>query len=415
MSGNSVIDKQDARPAAPATKAADDPVTPVFGNGAEKSIFGENGERLTGREADDYAVTAIKRFVDTFSRKLEQLAKKDISLEKAIGALGNARSISNKENLEDGKKKKEEYESAMRTALRHAQKALEEQLDAIQKEINRLQNENTQLQSEIDENKIKIEALTNENAQIENLLSRLEHGESEEDIKNDETYKKAAEQYRKATGKDTDKIGVADLLLWQQQRNDAEIKGLNAENEAKKKQIEENKITIRELEDRAIEYQKKLDELEAAKDIQDPAKQQALIDDTKQKLAETKQKIAELKKADYDIRYEQISIQESHSGVKSRDEFEQKTLRNNNKLEVDEEVGKFMKEYVKAQTIKDDFERLSQEQKLVAGLSKEAAENISWEESTQHLFSQDYFKPLENNTHVTKGPVSAQNPNWSLG
>lgn len=413
MSGNSVIDKQDARPAAPATKAADDPVTPVFGNGAEKSIFGENGERLTGREADDYAVTAIKRFVDTFSRKLEQLAKKDISLEKAIGALGNARSISNKENLEDGKKKKEEYESAMRTALRHAQKALEEQLDAIQKEINRLQNENTQLQSEIDENKIKIEALTNENTQIQNLLSRLEHGESEEDIKNNETYKKTAEQYRKATGKDPDKIGVADLLLWQLQRNDAEIKGLNAENDAKTKQIEENKVKIEDLKVLKKDYEEQ--KLEADK-IQDPVLKERELKKIGQELGDINKKIKNLVAVEnVDARSEQKAIQHSHDGVENRADLNVSSSKLNATLSTESEIESFMKELAKSQSIENRMEKLAREQELVVGLSPEAADQLSMDKHTEKLFSPDYFKPLEGTSTSLAKSSPAFTANLSLG
>lgn len=78
--------------------------------------------------------------------------------------------------------------------------------------------------------------------------------------------------------------------------------------------------------------------------------------------------------------------------------------RHDDVLSVDKEVDAFMKGYAKAQTIDNDSEKLTQEFELVHGLSYEARNIVSWEESTEDLFK---GKPVNQKTYTGKDAYRA--------
>ncbi len=115
-----------------------------------------------------------------------------------------------------------------------------------------------------------------------------------------------------------------------------------------------------------------------------------------------------------DIRNQQVDL-EKQDGVWDRAEREGNLHDRRTELKVEDEVEHFMKEFSVAQKIKDELERLTREKELVAGLSEEAAENVSWEESTEHLFEAGYFDELNTETVVAESTVPGTNHNPSLG
>ena len=54
-----------------------------------------------------------------------------------------------------------------------------------------------------------------------------------------------------------------------------------------------------------------------------------------------------------------------------------------------------MTEFAQIQLIEDGFERLTREQQLIQTLSDQAAELVSFEPETEHLFEEEYFIPLD--------------------
>ena len=117
------------------------------------------------------------------------------------------------------------------------------------------------------------------------------------------------------------------------------------------------------------------------------------------------------------IRNQQVGL-EKHDDVQNKAELIAHSERDGNSISTHEEVGAFMKEYAQAQKIENTLERLAREKELVEGLSEEAAEDVSWAETTEHLFEEKYFEPLEQKgggTSVTELAQNGSNPTASLG
>ena len=58
-----------------------------------------------------------------------------------------------------------------------------------------------------------------------------------------------------------------------------------------------------------------------------------------------------------------------------------------------------MKNFERVKEMEDPVERMAEEKRMVDALSAEAKDNLQFEDSTAHLFEEEYFKPLE--TEVT--------------
>ena len=201
-----------------------------------KPITGENGEKLTGREAESYAVNAVTRTMNAFTQRLEQLAKKGSSLAETIGMLDNARSINDKKNSEDAQKKKEKFEKALRSAMKQALPDTDELIKAIDKEIQA--------------NKEKIFKLEKEAEVLKDARERLEAGEDLEEVLKDPEVRSKIDDYKRRTGKDVDlndRDTVLHILLLEEQfrRQQAdEYRKRNEDLTEKKEQIKEKVAEI---------------------------------------------------------------------------------------------------------------------------------------------------------------------------
>lgn len=331
----------------------------------------------------------------------------------------NSKFLARNEILE---KKKKEDEKAQSEAFKRAQEALERHLaelehllEEIRQQIKHLQEENIQIQKDIDRNNEKINALKEENERIERLMNRLDNGEFPDAIKKEEEYRKAVEEYRRATGLDPDKIAVRDLLLWQKQRNDAEISGANESNRKLDQEIKDNAARIEELEKRAVEYRKQIDELKAAQGGHDLNRQPQVLEESEEKLAETRQRIKELKEKSRYIDIKQEFTQRSYAGVEDRVVADVFAKKPQVLASTESEVESFMKELAKAQKIENRVERLEQEKKLVSTLSPEAVDQLSMDENTERLFGAEYFKPLEKGAAALSKDASVASVNLLPG
>ena len=296
--------------------------------------------------------------------------------------------------IQQGKKDKEQTHKR----LIHQIEKLNRQLAEIRQEIKALEERNALLREQIDENNLNIAKETAKIAAANSLMERLESGESPESIKADSNYKKMAEAYRKETGKDPDKLDPKEILLWQINHSEAEIKGLNKDNKIKEQEIEENEsklVTLRELE---AEYESRI------KELPENQKSQAQTE-----FKNVNSQVDELREQNVKARNERVAIQ-SHEGVQDRAERESyEARRTENILTIDEEIGTFMKEYAKSQSIDNPMDRLRREKELVAGLSQNAQEQLSFGEDTERLFEENYFDALETenlaaNREATPGP-----------
>lgn len=81
-----------------------------------------------------------------------------------------------------------------------------------------------------------------------------------------------------------------------------------------------------------------------------------------------------------------------------------------NRLNKEEEVENFMREFAKSKSINDPVERLQREKQLVDGLSRRVARDLSFEEDTEKLFEDGYFDALEANAGTTLAQAPGATP-----
>lgn len=266
----------------------------------------------------------------------------------------NSKFLARNEILE---KKKKEDEKAQSEAFTRAQEALERSLKALEEQLESIRDE-------IEGHRKSIEA-------IGELRERIRNGTYN---KNDE----AVRSLLKSAG-----IDPADIDSDPQRAKEK----LDREQTRHEKAIEE-------LERLAKEHQKQINELSAAYDGHGSKLHQELLDDTKKKLSETEQRIKELREEGRDIGFKQKFNQRSNPQLEDRAKLEtiQREILSGQSTE--NEVETFMKELAKAQKIENRTERLEHEQKLVSALSPAAADQLSMDQHTERLFSEDYFKSL---------------------
>ncbi len=274
-------------------------------------------------------------------------------------------------------KKKKEDEKAQSEAFKRGQEALERALKALEEQLE-------EIREEIEKHRESIKAL----------------GELREKIRNG-TYNKDDESTRALLKKAG--IDPADIA--------------NDPQKAKEKLDDEqarHEKAIKELERLAKEHQKQINELKnATQDGHSLKPHQELLEDTQKRLAETEQRIEALREGGRDIDFKQKFNLRSNPQLEDRTGLEaiQREILNGQSTE--NEVETFMKELAKAQKIENRTERLEQEQKLVSALSPEAADQLSMDQHTERLFSEDYFKSLgkgkENGMLSKDTPTAAVN------
>lgn len=268
-------------------------------------------------------------------------------------------------------KKKKEDEKAQSEAFKRAQEALERSLKALEEQLE-------EIREEIEKHREAIKAL----------------GELREKIRNG-TYNKDDESTRDLLRKAG--IDPADIA--------------NDPQKAKEKLDDEqarHEKAIEELEKIAKEHQKQINELKAAQDGSGSNSHQELLEDARERLSETKQRIKELREEGQGIDFKQKFNQRSNPQLGDRTAAEVVAKKSQALASTESEVETFMKELAKAQKIENRTERMEKEQKLVSALSPEAADQLSMDQHTERLFSEDYFKPLEKeNGMLSKDTPSA--------
>jgi len=123
----------------------------------ELTITDAQGETLTGRQAEDYAVTAINRLTAALNLRLEHLAKKSGVLAETTGAQDNSHSASNRASGEGSAQEKKKKERALSDAIKRALQTLNQYLDALEKQIAQTKEQIEQLQEEMDETETALE------------------------------------------------------------------------------------------------------------------------------------------------------------------------------------------------------------------------------------------------------------------
>ncbi|MEM6413300.1 MAG: hypothetical protein AAF720_01415 [Pseudomonadota bacterium] len=96
---------------------------------------------------------------------------------------------------------------------------------------------------------------------------------------------------------------------------------------------------------------------------------------------------------------EQLDVQEA--GADDASLLEERNAISAQMYSLEDEVCTFEKGYAEAQKIEDPMKRLEREKELVEALSEEAAELISFNEDTEHLFGDKYFATLDTQEQAT--------------
>ena len=132
--------------------------------------------------------------------------------------------------------------------------------------------------------------------------------------------------------------------------------------------------------------------------LENPIDRHEALLQEKQALAEALEKAKENFRAGHTARQEQKNL-ETKDGVWGREELEKTLADAAGTLSVDQEIENFMKNFERVKEMEDPVERMAEEKRMVDALSAEAKDNLQFEDSTAHLFEEEYFKPLE--TEVT--------------
>lgn len=207
----------------------------------ESSIIGDNGEKLSGHEAQAYELNAAKRKEDAQIERDLLAAMSGANLEAMRGRQnrGRARTADDDRRRKD----KEEFESAVRAALNLAQ----ERLERISQEITELNKRIRELQKDAEE--------------LRHARTRLERGESLEEVLRDQETLRKLDEYQRRTG---NWIDLNDRNAVQE--------ALRAEEEYRLQEAERYQDRVRELEQEKAEIEQAVSAIERS----DVPKEQAL-------------------------------------------------------------------------------------------------------------------------------------------
>ncbi|MDR4468465.1 MAG: hypothetical protein MRJ68_09230 [Nitrospira sp.] len=150
----------------------------------EPSTIGDKGEKLSGHEAEAYALNASKRTEDAQieSDLYAAMTGEDLEATRGRHNRGHAR----KGETERKRKEQEEFDTAYRAAIRRAQELID------------------QINKQIDDYTKFIHQLAQDAAELAQARQRLEDGESLEAVLQDKALRQKLEEYERRTGRTID-------------------------------------------------------------------------------------------------------------------------------------------------------------------------------------------------------------------
>ncbi len=210
----------------------------------ERSIIGDKGEKLSGHEAEAYALDASKRKEDAQVERDLLAAMTGANIEETRGRQNRGRAQKGED--ERSRKDKEEFESAVRALLQQVR----ERLERINEEIAELNR--------------KIRELEKDAAELAWARIQLENGESLETVLRDKEILRKLEEYQNRTGRTLD-------------LNDRESvrEALRMEEEYREQKADEYRERVRELEKEKAEIEMTLGEMEQSDVPQEQALKRA--------------------------------------------------------------------------------------------------------------------------------------------